>query len=657
VSDIYFAAQEPDELSEELRKRIDNFTTETISSGLKARWLKSWRYYYNRYFADNMGSVSVGATDIKLVGEQGELAALSVNHYRNLIQHILVLTTSIRPSIDVLATNSDSKSQKQAKLGNQLIDYYMKEKDLEKYLMKAAEQALVLGTGFLKVEWDVTLGKEYGVHPDGQNITMEGDLKFSNPSVYDIVYDSYKEDFNQNDWLIQRSFRNRYDMIAQYPELEEELKALPTKSEQYGGVRKEVVNGSDDIEVFEFFHKKTQAMPEGRYLFFAGNKIIFQDAPLPYREIPIYPIMPSSILGTQYGYSPAFDLSGPQEVLNTLVSVMVTNVNAFGVQNIAVPKGSDISVASLTGGLNVVEYDPQYEPPKALDLLAISPEIFNMAPFFEKQMETLSGVNSVARGNPEASLKSGSALALVQAQALQFATGLQTSYNRLIETVGTAILRVLRDYASTTRIISVAGKSNKFQLTEFSGDDLENINRVVAVSGNPLTKTLSGRVELANNMINQGLLSNPQEYLTVIETGQLEPLTSSESSELDLIHDENEALLEGQQIQAVVTDNHVQHVKEHKQVIASVEARKDPALVQATLMHINEHISLMAQADPSLMNVLGYASLQAPPPPPGTPGSPTPQGGEASNAVPEAKPNGPLPKQPQSPAPANPPKQ
>lgn len=648
MSDIYFAAKPPEELAEELSKRVEDFITETISSGLKARWLKSWRYYYNRYFADNMGSVSVGATDIKMVGEQGELSAMSLNHYRNLIQHILVLTTSIRPSIDVMATNGDSKSQKQAKLGNQLMDYYMREKELERFLIKACEHALVFGTGFVKVEWDVSAGKEYGVEADTEKLRMEGDLKFSNPSVYDLVFDNYKEDFSQNDWIIQRSFRNRYDLIAQYPELEEELLALPTKSEQYNNMNKTVVSSSEDIEVFEFFHKKTQAMPDGRYLYFAGNKIVFTDSSLPYREIPIYPIMPSTILGTQYGYSPAFDLAGPQEFLNTLVSTMITNVNAHGVQNIAVPKGSDISVASLTGGLNIVEYDPQFNPPQALDLLSIPESLFNLAPYIEKQMETLSGVNSVARGNPESSLKSGSALALVQSQALQFATGLQSSYTRLTETVGTAILRILRDYASTTRIISIAGKNQKFRLMEFSGDDLENINRVVAAQGNPLTKTLSGRVELANNMINQGLLSNPQEYLTVIETGQIEPATGAESAELDLVHDENEALLDGTAVQAIVTDNHVLHVKEHKQVLASVEARKDPALVQATLLHINDHISLMAQADPGLMSVLGYASLQAPPPPPGTPGSPTPAGGAASQDVPPAEPNGPLPKQPKT---------
>lgn len=647
-SSVYFAAKPPEELAGELSKKVESFVNETITSGLKARWLKSWRYYYNRYFADNLGSVSVGATDIKMLGEQGELSAVSLNHYRNLIQHILVLTTSIRPAIDVLATNSDSKSQKQAKLGGQLIDYYMREKELEKYFIKACEHALVFGSGYVKVVWDVTAGKEYGVDGETEQLKMEGDLKFSNPSVYDIVYDTYKENYEDNDWIVERSFRNKYDLVALYPELAEKILNLPSKAEKYPTQMKDVAPSSNDVEVFEFYHRKTQSMPKGRYMFFCDRDTVMIDSDLPYRDIPIYQINPATILGTQYGYSSAFDLAGPQEFLNTLVSTMLTNVNAHGVQNISVAKGSDVSIVSLTGGLNVVEYDPQYAPPAALDLLQINPALFNLAPYVEKQMETLSGVNSVARGNPDESLKSGTALAFVQAQAIQYASGLQNSYNRLIEQVATSALRMLRDFASTTRVISIAGKNNRFRMRDFSGDDLENINRVACQQANPLTKTLSGRLELANNMINQGLLSNPQEYLTVIETGQVQPLTQSESNELDLIHDENEAILEGTGlVKAVITDNHVQHIKEHKLTLGSVEARQDPQLMQRALSHIMEHITLMAQADPAVMSVLGYASLQAPPPPPGTPGSPTPP--------PEAM-NGPLPTQPKAAKQPNPPK-
>src|SRR4051812_32529266 len=125
MSDQYFATMEPGELAAEVQKRSDAFKEESSANGLRRRWRKSWRYYYNRYFSDSISTFTLAGDDIKAVGDEGELSALSVNNYRNLIQHLLVMTTSNRPAMEVRASNSDAKSQTQAILGNNLLDYYL----------------------------------------------------------------------------------------------------------------------------------------------------------------------------------------------------------------------------------------------------------------------------------------------------------------------------------------------------------------------------------------------------------------------------------------------------------------------------------------------------------------------------------------------------
>lgn len=635
----YFAALPSEELALELTSRVETFSNEIESTLIKAKWQKSYRHYHNMPL---FGQRVPGAnSDIRAGGSQGELSEISINDYRNLLQHLLVLTTSNRPAFDVRATNSDSKSLSQARLGNKILDYYLREKRLEQLLFTAVEQALVFGRGFVKVEWDVTSGKEYGVNQETQQVKMDGDLKFSNPSVFDVVFDTTKASFEDNQWLIVRSFKNKYDLIASYPEIAEELANLPSRTEEnrpeslHSGIQ------TDDIEVFEFFHRKTQAMPKGRYVFFTHDGIVMQDAELPYRDLPIYSIAPAPILGTQYGYTPAFDLSGLQEAQDILYSTALTNIMAFGVQNVLVPKGSDLNIQSLSGGLNVVEYENgEQGKPEALNLTSTPAEVYKFMEIIEKKMETLSGVNSVARGNPESSLKSGTALALVQSMSVQFASGLQNSYARLIEDVGTGALRILRDYASTDRVISVAGKHSRADLVNFNGDDLENINRVVVDVANSLTKTTAGKVELATNLLNTGLIKNAQEYITVMTTGQLEPLIEHETTQLHLIRHENEALMEGQPVVAIAVDDHETHIKEHSCVLADPELRMtgDPAIIQNTLAHIQEHINHMASVDPALLNILGYQSLQMPPGPPMDPNAPsapapTPGGGQATNKV------------------------
>ena len=73
-----------------------------------------------------------------------------------------------------------------------------------------------------------------------------------------------------------------------------------------------------------------------------------------------------------------------------------------------------------------------------------------------QSMETISGISSVTRGNPEASLKSGTALALIQSMSLQFISGLQQNYVKLIEDVGTNLINILKDYAKTPKTIAIS---------------------------------------------------------------------------------------------------------------------------------------------------------------------------------------------------------
>lgn len=619
----YWAALPSDELAAEVQKKVDAFNNETQSSGIRARWRKSWRYYYNKYFNDSVSSFAMSAVDIQRIGDEGELTALSVNNYRNLLQHLLVMTTQNRPAMEVRASNSDSKSLTQAKLGNSILDYYIREKRLEEILYNAVEQALVLGAGFVRIDWDTNLGNEYAVDEEGNQV-REGDLRFSNPSVYDLVFDTSKESWNDNDWMIQLSWKNKWDLIAQFPEHEEKIINLPTKSELYGTYRAQQVD-SEDVLAAEFFHKKTASMPQGRYQLSLSTDLWLVDSELPFREIPIYRIVPGNIIGTQFGYSPAFDMAGVQEALNSVLSTCLTNINAFGVQNIASPKGGDISVQSLTGGLNIVEYNPEFGKPEPLNLLQTKEEVYKFGDLMNKWMENLSGLNETARGQAPGADMSAAAMGLLQSMAVQFNSGLQNSYARLIEDVGTGALRTLRDYATTKRVIAISGKANQTMMKDFTGDDLDNINRVVVDVGNPLQRTTAGRVSLAENLLNTGLIKVPQQYINVIETGQLEPLTEGVQSQNVLTLEENEALLEGRPVRALAIDDHTLHVREHAVVLGSSTARMDNELVQRTLQHIQEHIVLMEQTDPNLLSVLGYQSLQMPPPPPGTPGAPPPE--------------------------------
>lgn len=482
----YFASLESQEAVNEINQKAEDWGSYYVSNNYLAKLRKSWRYYYGNHFQ------SGAENGLSFAGEQTELVQFPVNHYRNIGLHLLNLTTANRPSLQARASNTDYKTFAQTILANGLLDYYMRERNLEDYLKTATESAIVFGEGYVRLGWNATAGGIYEEDEENGEKFYEGDLEFSNLSPFDVIRDPSVED-NNHDWLIVRTYKNRFALIAKYPELADQLMVAKSKDDM-DKIKWPVFTSSktDLVPVYEFFHKKNDALPEGRYIMYVNNEAVLYDGPLPYREIPVYRISASDILGAPFGYTVMFDLIPIQEAINMLYSTIITNQNAFGVQNILVPKNADINLNQLTGGLNIIEYNMiGGAKPEALNLTQSPPELFKMIELTEQTMETLSGVNSVTRGQPEASLRSASSLALIQSQAILFSSSLQQSYVRLVEHVGTAMIKILQDYAKYPRVAAIAGKSNRTYMKEFSSKDLTNITRVIVEISNPMSKCLA----------------------------------------------------------------------------------------------------------------------------------------------------------------------
>ena len=596
----YFASLPADKIGAEIFKKVEDYYQFLLTSGRLLLWRRSYEAYYRP---------SINGSRLNRSGQQGEFTSINVNHYRNLLLHLKTMTTQQRPAFEPRATNSDYKSQAQTILASGLLDYYMREKKMERYIKSAVEQCLVFGEGFIRVEWDTALGEVYGVNPETQAQIREGDLKYTNFTPVEVIRDFSKNSSDDHDYYILRSFQNKYNLMAKYPDLAEKINEIPSKVDIESDYRfsQLLIQDSEDIPVYEFYHRRSAAMPDGRVTTLLSDDCVLLDGPLPYRNLPVYRISPEEQVGTTFGYTVGYDLMPIQEALDGLYSTAISNQSTFGIQNVMMPKGSDLSVNQLAGGFNLVEYDSKLGKPEALNLTSTPPEIFNFMQMLEKLMETISGVNSVARGNPENALagNSGAALALVQSMAIQFSMGLQQSYAQLLEDLGTATINILRDFASVPRVAVIAGKSNRSLMQQFTGDDLDLINRVVVDMGNPLTRTTAGKVNLAESMMQNQLIQNPDQYIQVVTTGRLEPVIEGVQAELLNIKAENEELANSKPVPVVITDNHAKHILEHKVVLASPEARRNPQLIETVTTHIQEHLNFLKTADPALLQLLG----------------------------------------------------
>lgn len=604
----YFATLPAKELAAEVLERVSNYDKYISASGRGTIWRNSYNHYNMGIFKD---------AGLNRTGEQLEYTDMYVNHFRNILTHMLNMTTQQRPSFDVRATNTDSKSQSQTIVGNNVLDYYNRFKGMDAVAKQAVEDALVFDTAYVYQGWDFSLGDPYMADPNSPGGTKrQGDILHKNYTPFDVIF-SVAGGLNGSkaQWHIIRDFQNKWDLAARYPEIADKI--INTSADMTRSrirVPAQLVDPEDEIPVYIFMHDRTDAMPQGRMFTMISQDIWLIDTMLPefYKTLPLHRLQPAPQRGTGFGYTVAYDLLPLQEALDGLHSVIITNQSTFGVQNIWIKTGSNLSTTEIADGLNLLQSD---EKPEVLQLLSTAPEIFQFLQSLEAQMETISGVNSVARGNPEQSLKSGAALALVQSMAIQFINGMQQAYTIFLENMGMGVISILQKCATTGRMVEIAGKANEAYTKQFTGADLQGISRVTVDMGNPLARTTAGKVNMAENLLNAKLINNPEEYLQVLTTGKLEPILEGQQAQLMLIRSENEALADGKPVRAVATDNHPLHVLEHQTVLSNPDVRTDPnnPVTAAALAHIQEHIQLWKETDPALAIML---KVQPPPPPP-----------------------------------------
>jgi hypothetical protein len=467
----------------------------------------------------------------------------------------------------------------------------------------------------------------------------------------------------QNDWYIIREYKNKWDLIAQRPDLEDQLKGLTITADlqrfRFGHILDAHSSMMDQIPVYTFIHAKTKAVPKGRIVQYVDKTTSILDTAMPYDEIPLYSLLPDVEPFANFGATVMTSLVNLQYAFDKTLSIILTNQQTFGVQNIVVDDNTNIKPTQVVEGLNFIKTNLSKGIPQALQLCSTPAEIFNFLDRIESQMEKLSGLPSILRGQPPQGVTSGTAMAYLQAQALVFNSPLQQSYISMLEKSATGIINMLKTFATTKRMSTISGKSKQQYMTEFTGQDLDGISRVVVNAGNPVVSTEAGKLQVAQDLMQKGLVSL-QEYFQVLETGTIDPMIESNEKELMLIREENEQLANGVAQVVLPGHNHPLHIKEHNAVLMNPGLLKNPTnnpVIAATLMHIQHHLDAMTPGNPNcnpqLLLVLGIQPLppqQLPagmtpangagptPPAAGVPGAPAPIGPPRTPTLPKNTP-------------------
>lgn len=613
----YWCTLPSDEWAKEYFARV-----QTYGAGYLARLqFLARRHFFGALPSDFVGDMPSSA-EIQRAGEQGENVELRVNWFRAHVNAKHQIIVAPKLVWGTQATNTDARSMADSSRGASILEYMWKTKAFEEKAIAAELGALLDGEEFLFTYYNASAGKQKRYDLERGVVEYEGDIDCHSIPSWDCFREPTSRAFDESPYRSVRMDVNRFQLIAQHPDMAEEILAAPAatlmRQNQQGVWTMQTT--TDKVTCHYFFHAMRPELPLGLQAVAVSPDCVLEFAPLEkcYQTWPIVQFPAGELKGTPFAYSGVWDAMAPQDLATDIQGSLATNIVTFGKQMISAEADQNLPVDQIGNGPAVMYRPKGSQPPTPLMLASSPPEAFKHLDNIKVDQRLILGLNDMAMGEPPQGPPNAQAWALLATANITNNSGEQRAFVNAVRNVGRSILAIVKAKFSTKRkalIVGVHGAQVPKQ-EMYDQSDFEGIEDVTVEIDNPLMQSAAGRLQIANMYLDRQFVQTPEQLQQVITTGKLRPLTQGLEDELIYITLENEQLLKGECPAVMITDSDQMHMREHKNVSFSAEARLNPAVIDAMNRHIQMHFQSALSKPPELSALLGQA---APPPPMGAP--------------------------------------
>jgi hypothetical protein len=632
----YWADLPRDELVPHLQDKTNEYRRALELIGMTS----VWRIAYSQMYGMDQRNFGRLVKEVGFGGEKGEDIVFRINDWRSYVKRRASLALGQRPAYRCLAVNDDFESLAQIESCDGALSYIANRSYSEDLERTKFELAKIGGWAWDWHRWDATGGDDVE--------TFEGDapiatsVKSGLPTItpkaaWEVAHDVSCTD-GRHSWVIVSEYRSKWELAAEYPVsldgVDQAIEILGLQSaDTYGfGMLSGGSSGSDfmtqrqsdAIMVRHFYHARTKALPDGRYVGVAGTVVLW-DVPLPTDEIPAVCFMPSRLAGTSFGYSDAWDALPIQQMLDQIISDRATNAAIFGRPNMYMDEGTTMTVDLLAKGGQLFTKKPGTEPPGVIEYPAMDAGPDTLTQELKSRMREGFGENAVTRGDKDSGVKSGTHAALYHAMAIEYASDDQQAVDANRERNGNLLLSSIKENAEHPFLIEVGGESEMPYAELFELDRFRSVKRVQVTTANPLQRTTAGRLELFNATKDiEGAYSDPSQVIEMLVSGQYKPTYQAARNIKLGVRWENQQMARGVAVPpAMAGEDWTEEIKEHLALTRIPSIRQRPEIVAIIMEHVMSHLSAAQMTNPLLAMATGTPPIQAiaagvaPPPSPG----------------------------------------
>jgi hypothetical protein len=625
-SKVYWAKWKGSDLRQALDDKQQAYFETARNRGLVSLWVIGYAAHHGTTPEDLR---ELSTQQIGFVGAEAETLRFNLNLARGYTRRQSIMALGERPAFKAMTINSDHKSQATAELSDSIVNA-LYTRYAAKLDPKVAESDGFVGEGGTHYRWDfqggdvVTATTEEPL-PMGGTAPKTSKVRSGAPTVT-VMYpwSKFHETRNSGEllWMTVKETESKWNLIAQYPALEEEILKVPHELDIYDfgqlfRLEELEFSNQDLMVVRHFYHARCPAMTEGRYVVMVGDVILW-DGPCPVKEgLPIAWMKAADWIETNFGYCDGWDLLSISQALNQVNSDEMGNYSLFGRQSVAYAKGTNVTENGLTKG-SAYEVPPGAEMPKAIQLTAIPATLPDLKKYLHQMLDLMSDQSATNRGDPDANVRSGEMAALLDSIALRYQSYRQNAVREFRIRGAQIILDMINRYGETPFLVEMAGVQNRSYVQEFTKDDLSGIERVTMDVVSPIMQTVAGRLQMFIQLRDLPPEQQAAAYELIV-SGDTSIYSSKDRALRQYIQRENEDLVTGERPVAVAqSDNPFMHWPEHvaqrNRIMAS--DNQDAEALKRIDDHCNEHTQVYLSGSPLTCGFLAIPTPPAIPPNP-----------------------------------------
>ncbi len=528
------------------------------------------------------------------------------------------------PVWDMVPATPDEEDLQTSRTSKMILDYYWRKLRMPKKLIRTLTWQAICSSAFVKIGWDSDAGKDIEI--DSADVEDEVLTEFI--QMMGILQSTKKLNVKEGDPFLEPvpPFNLAFDPLASVMEdsdwsIETQVRSLDYIVERHGNKWKDKLSESADVDILlhpyvfdedhpvprrgvvthELFVRKIKQFPKGLYALIADNTVIVtpRDHPYNHLELPYAHFLEIYDPGSFHGTCAVEQIRPNQARYNKIQSVVTDCINVLGKPKWISPLQSGITEISNKPGEHL-KYRFPFKP-EQIQSKPLPAYIQATMEQIRRDMQDTSSIHNVSSGQNEPGVRSGKAILALQGSDDEQQGPTLIWFDDGLSRLGKLLLQTVNQFTTEERVIQITGEFNALETLTYTGEMLTGKNkgdyfdvRVNTYVRNNMSR--SARESLVFDLANAGLIDPIKDkvlIMNMLSMGDISSLFDEQAADRARQTKEIKTMLEGQPVQAIAGENHVQHKRIIDKWIASSDRdNASPEILQIIQQHRFEHNSL-----------------------------------------------------------------